>query len=98
MTDKFSLDSYIFIEKRPINSNNIIIGKDYKTMVDNALNIGRTISIIFHEINHHIYSYLLYFYNGVNYFFETPRESKLGELKEGAFYMEIILFGRIIEN
>ena len=96
MTDRFTIDSYTFIENKPIMYNNI--DNENKKLVEDALKIGRAISISFHEINHNIYSYLLYFYNKIDYSFQTPRKSKICDYREGGFYMESILFGRIIEN
>lgn len=96
MSDRFTFDSYVFVEKKPM-SDIKINNANLKKLVEDALKIGRAISIIFHEINHNIYSYLLYFYNNINYSFLTHRKSKLNEFREGGLYMEFLLFGRIIE-
>ena len=98
-TDRFTLDSYIFIEEKPITYyEKNIKDIDKKTLIDDALKIGRAIAIIFHELNHNIYSYLLNFYNSINYTFQTPKKTKLGDFREGGYYLEYLLFGRIIEN
>ena len=98
MTDRFTLDSYIFFENKPITYGDIIINDNDRQLVEEALKIGKVIVIIFHELNHNIYSYLLYFFNNINYSFQTPRKSKISEFREGGFYIENLLFGRIIES
>ena len=66
-TDRFTLDSYIFIEEKPITYQEEI-DKDFfkKTLVEDALKIGRAIAIILDELIHNLYSYLLNFYNSIN--------------------------------
>ena len=98
VTDRFSLNSYIFIEEKTISYSNNIDNQEDRQLISDALKIGRAIAIIFHEINHNLYSYILFFYNKINLSFESPRKSKVNDLKDGGFYMEITLFGRIIEN
>ena len=98
MTDRYTMDTYIFIERKPIIYNNIGNNNENKKLVEDALKIGRIISIIFHEINNIIYSYLLYFYNNINYSFQKQKKIKISEFKERGFYMEYNLFGRIIES
>ena len=98
-TDRFTLNSYIFLEDKPITYNGEFIKDvDKNTLVQDALKIGRAIAIILHELNHNVYSYLLNFYNGINYTFQTPKKNKISEFREGGYYMEYLLFGRIIEN
>ena len=97
-TDRFTLDSYIFFENKPITYGDIIINDNDRQLVEDALKIGKVILIIFHEIYHNIYSYLLYFFNNINYSFQAPRKSKVSEFQEEGFYIENLLFERIIES
>ena len=98
-TDRFTLDSYIFIEEKPITYQEEI-DKDFfkKTLVEDALKIGRAIAIILDELIHNLYSYLLNFYNSINYTSQMPKKNKVSEIREGGYYMEFLLFGRIIQN
>ena len=98
-TDIFTLNSYIFIEDKPITYHGETIKDvDRKSMVEDVLKIGRVIAIILYELNHNLYSYLLNFYNSISYTFQTPKKNKICEFREGGYYMEFLLFGRIIEN
>ena len=54
--------------------------------------------IVIHEINHSIYSLLFFMFGGYRLSFQTPRKKKLSEIREGGKYLELILFGKVINN
>ena len=92
MTDRFSSKSYIFLEEKEISKN--ITKKE----IQDILKTGRIIVITIHEINHNVYSYIRHFFNYLNLPFESPRKRKVYEVREGGFYIELILFGKIINE
>ena len=92
MTDRFSSKSYIFLEEKEISKNLS------KKEITDILKIGRIIVITIHEINHNVYSYILHFFNYLNLSFETPRKKNVYEIREGGLYIELILFGKIINE
>ena len=98
-TDIFTFNSYIFIEDKPITYHGEFIKDvDKNTLIEDALKIGRAIIITFNELNHNLHSYLLNFYISINYTFQTPTRNKISKFREGGYYLEYLLFGRIIEN
>jgi hypothetical protein len=62
------------------------------------LTIGSILDVVFHEINHSIYSLLFFMFGGYLLFFQTPRKKKLYEIRKGGKYLELILFGKVIKN
>ena len=92
MTDRFSSKSYIFLDEKEILKN--LSEKEIKDI----LKIGTIIVITVHEINHNIYSYILHFFNYLNLSFESLRKQKIYDIREGGFYIELILFGKIINE
>ena len=93
-TDRFTLKSYIFLDQ---DINDIItINPNDIDKITKALKIGRAIAIILHELSHNFYSYILEFYNYSNLNFECPRKKFFDLCEE--YYVELILFGRIINN
>ena len=97
VTDKFSLESYIFLEPKPITINTIIINnKLIIELVEKALFLSGIIKTNYHELNHNLYNMFYYHENG-NAPLNTPR--KEGEKKqEGGRYMELLLFGRALHK
>ena len=68
-----------------------------KKLIIKALKIGRAIIIIFHELCHNFYSYILENYNYNNLPFQTPKKEFL-EIQESGFFGELVLFGRIVDE
>ena len=95
MTDRFSLKTYIFKDQQIENLN--IDNQNDKEQITKALKIGRSIIIILHELCHNFYSYLLQNFNYNNLPFETPEKEFL-KIREGGFYAELVLFGRIVNE
>ena len=94
-TDRFTLQTYIFLDQDI--SDIFKIKSNCKDKVAKVLKIGRAIVIILHELSHNFYSYTLEYYNYANLTFESPRK-KFFDIREGGFYVELILFGRVINN
>ena len=93
ITDKFTNTSFIFImDKEIINLPNQQID-----LISEILKTAIIIEIIFHEINHKIYSLYFCFSNN-SIPFETPRKKEMLDKGESEYYIEILLFGRVIEN
>jgi len=95
MTDRFTLRTYIFMDQQIENLN--IDNQNDKEQITKALKIGRSIIIILHELCHNFYSYLLQNFNYNNLPFERLEKEFL-KIREGGFYSELVLFGRIVNE
>ena len=95
-TDKYTLKSYIFLKKRIINYKTE--EKNIKSLIREALKIGSFIDVIIHEINHFVYALLFMSDKFKTNSFQTPRKKKLSDIREGRYYLELLLFGKIINN
>ena len=95
-TDKYTLKSYIFLKKRIINYKTE--EKNIKSLIREALKIGSFIDVIIHEINHFVYALLFMSDKFKTNSFQTPRKKKLSDIREGGYYLELLLFGKIINN
>ena len=92
VTDKFTSTSFIFTMDKDVT----ILSYYQKKLFSLVLKTGIIIVIIFHEINHNIYS--LYFdYNNNNIPLLTPRKEEIDKDESGNF-IELLLFGRIIKT
>ena len=96
LTDKYTLKTYIFLQTKIINEkeHNIYI----KKLLRKALSVGSYIEIEFHEINHFIYSFLFISDNTKSLSFLIPRKEKVPNLREGGLYLELLLFGKILNS
>ena len=90
--DCFSLSTFIFTMKKEISSNFV----KYDDTISFVLENGVIVAILFHEYGHAINAVISFMENRLK-LNETPRKKYL-KLKEGGYYLEIALFGRIIEN
>ncbi len=91
LTDKLSLNTYIFSEIKAIRTNCSI---DH----GNLLHIALVIVSSFHEINHSIRIILFFKKNG-NFEIRTPNLNISGnEINEGGNQLEFLLFGKVIDS
>ena len=81
-----------FIESFSVNSNFVKIDKNISIILEN----GVIVAIVFHEYGHAINA-ILSFLEKEYILNETPRKKYL-KFKEGGYYLEIALFGRIIKS
>ena len=96
-TDKSSLKTYLFLKKKLIYVG--IEDRKFKKLIKEALRNGSYITVFVHEINHFIYSFLFISDNTSSLSFQTPRKNKISDdLREGGFYFEFLLFGKIINQ
>ena len=90
--DRLSLMTIIPTMKKEINSNFV----KYKNEISLILENGVIVAIIFNEFGHAINTVISFLENKLK-LTETPRKKYL-KFKEGAYYMEIALFGRVIKT
>ena len=100
VTEKFSMETYIFINNgwtisKNLNDNEINLSSE-EQLVYKALNNGAIIEINFHELNHNFHNYYYCLENG-NEPLKTPRKREMNE-REGGNNMERILFGRVLNT
>ena len=95
MTDKFSLDTFIFLKQKKMAIRNV---KDniLKELLIKILYTAGIIKTNFHELNHNFYNIFYYHENG-NIPLKTPRKDGLN-FREGGREMELLLFGNILDN
>ena len=100
VTEKFSMETYIFLNKGLIISN--YINEDEKTksidekLTNKALTNGAIVGIHYHELNHNFHNYYYCVQNGYESL-KTPRKNEIEE-REGGNNIERILFGRILNE
>ena len=95
MTDKFSLDTFIFLKQRNMIIYNIYDDK-LKELIEKILYTAGIVKTNCHELNHNFYNMFYYHENG-NIPLKTPRKEGL-EIREGGREMEKILFGNILSR
>lgn len=99
ITDKFSMETYIFINQDLITSNldeienKILIDKE---SINKVLANGAIVSINDHELNHNFHNYYFFSKNG-NEPLKTPRKKEMDE-RESGNNMERVLFGGILHQ
>ena len=99
ITDKFSMETYIFINRNLIASNLDEIEKKFsidKESINKILVNGAIVSIDDHELNHNFHNYYYFSKNG-NEPLKTPRKKEMDE-RESGNNMERVLFGGIINH
>ena len=100
VTEKFSMETYIFLNKKLDIYNNLndteknLSSKE--KLISKALINGAIVEIHFHELNHNFHNYYYCLENG-NESLKTPRKQALDE-REGGNNMEKILFGRVLND
>ena len=100
VTEKFSMETYIFLNKGLIIEN--YINEDEKTasidekLTNKALTNGAIVGIHHHELNHNFHNYYYCLQNGYESL-KTPRKTEIEE-REGGNNMERILFGRVLNE
>ena len=94
-TDKFTLDTYIFLKPKNISIQNILNNMLIE-LLEKILYTSGIIKTNFHELNHNFYNMFYYYENG-NIPLKTPRKDGL-EFREGGRAMELLLFGKIIHS
>jgi hypothetical protein len=95
ITDKFTSDTYIFLKPKRFNTKPISNKKTIE-LLEKILYTSGIIKTNFHELNHNFYNMFYHQENG-NIPLKTPRKKNL-LIREGGRIMEILLFGKIIEN
>ena len=90
--DYLSLVTVISTAKKEINSNFVQYDKEKSDTLEN----GVIIAIIYHEYGHSINAIISFKENDLQ-LHETPRKKYLN-FKEGGYYLEIALFGRVIKK
>ena len=78
--------------KKEINSTYVKDGDDISIILEN----GVIVAIIYHEYGHAINAVISFKENKLE-FTGTPRKKYL-KLKEGGYYLEMALFGKVIKN
>ena len=99
VTDKFSMQTYIFVNQDLVTSNVDDIETEYsidKEFVNKVLVNGAIVSINDHELNHNFHNYYYFSKNG-NEPLKTPRKKEMDE-RESGNNMERVLFGRLINQ
>ena len=100
VTEKFSMETYIFLNKGLIASNNLNdtekkLSSD-EELINKALINGAIVEINYHELNHNFHNYFCCLENG-NEPIKTPRKIEIEE-REGGNNMERIMFGRVLNE
>ena len=90
--DCFSLTTFIFTMKKEISSNFVKYNDNISFILEN----GVIVAIIFHEFGHSINAVISFIENRLK-LNETPRKKYL-KIMEGGYYLELLLFGRVIKN
>ena len=93
VTDKFTLETYIFLKRKKIEEFPVNILDESKELLLSALYTGLLTKTCYHEINHNMYNIYYYHSNG-SIPLKTPR--KLINLRESGRELEILLFGNIV--
>ena len=97
VTEKFSMETYIFLNRLTIYSNlnqsQNNLSKDEHIIMKALIN-GSIVAIHDHEVNHNFHNYFYCCKNG-NEPLKTPRKI-YGDEREGGNNMERILFGRVL--
>ena len=97
VTEKFSMETYIFLNRLSVFSNltqpQKIISNEEQAVIKALIN-GSIIAIHIHELNHNFHNYYYYCKNGKEPL-KTPRKM-YGNEREGGNNMERIFFGRVL--
>lgn len=99
ITEKFSMETYIFLNDNLIQLN--LLGKNNKINAGQKLAIkalinGAIVEIFYHELNHNFHNYYFCLKNGYESL-KTPRKNETAE-REGGENMERILFDKIVHE
>ena len=92
--DRLSLATFIPTMKKKIYINTPNFKSDKKIIL--ALENGVVVALIYHEYGHAINVVISFMENKLNSI-NSPRKKFL-KFKEGGYYMELALFGRVIKN
>ena len=95
VTEKFSLEIYIFLKIRKVNISPYF-GQEIKELIIKILYLGSFVVTFCHEMNHEFYNIFLKHSNG-RIPLETPRKQFIDE-KEGGINMEKLLFNRRVKK
>ena len=95
ITDKFTLDTFIFLKQKNIMIRNIEESQVIE-IIEKILYTGGIIKTNLHELNHNFYN-MFYCHENGNIPLKTPRKNGLKD-REGGREMEILLFGSILQN
>ena len=90
--DCFSLITFISTMKKKINFNFVEYDEDISITLEN----GIIVAIIYHEFGHAINAVIAFVENKMKSN-DTPRKKYLN-FKEGGYYLELALFGRVIRH
>ena len=94
VVDRLSLTVFIPTMKKIIYSNKFNYNSDKNVTI--TLENGITIAFIYHEFGHGI-NLIISFKENKLKSLDSPRKKFL-KFKEGGYYMELALFGRVIKN
>ena len=97
VTDKFTLEEYIFIKKKKISDLPSKISNIEKDLILEELYTGSLIKTLFHENNHNMYN-IFYYHSNFSIPLKTPRKYQTGKLGESGREFEIILFGDKVKS
>lgn len=95
VTDKYTLETYIFLNKRKIYDLPSQLNNIDKELLLGILFTGGMSKTNIHELNHNLYNMCYYHSNGLIPL-KTPRKKNLGSMRESGREMEILLFGSIL--
>jgi uncharacterized protein YdcH (DUF465 family) len=96
ITEKFSMESYVFLNSELISSNLNENGNAEEKIVCRALLNGALGVIIDHELNDNFHNYYYMTQNGKESI-KTPRKNEFAE-REGGNNIERVLFGRVMNE
>ena len=92
VTDKLTMETYIFLEPKKIKNNK----KVQNELVEKILYSSAIIKTNFHEFNHNLYN-IVYFHENGTIPLDTPRRGDESQ-KEGGVDLELLLFGKKINT
>ena len=94
ISEKFTLESYYFLQIRKIIFNSKNYNDDDKKLIKTVFYNGNAIKTNCHEMNHLLYDLLFLQSNGINEV-ETPRKNNI-EISESGKNLERLLFKRVL--
>jgi len=96
ITEKFSMESYVFLNSELISSNFNENGTVEEKTISKALLNGAFVVIIDHELNHNFHNYYYMTQNGKESI-KTPGKEEFAE-REGGNNIERVLLGRVMNE
>ena len=94
ITEKFTLESYFFLQKRKIFFNEINLKKEQINLINRIFYNSNAVKTNSHEMNHNFYNILFLHSNGLNTV-RTPRKNNI-EQSESGKNLERLLFNRCL--